>query len=144
MHTPISEHIEHFGQQLQAAAIGDNDLDQAFAAALGWSADETRAVDPSGIDATFVRGSIGTESAALFRAVRQPTASVSVADAALYAYHASISWGLVAALDGIILFNSHWIRREGWFQLPLIPWQDLASGPFLSAVVTTQPQERQG
>jgi methylase of polypeptide subunit release factors len=45
--------------------------------------------------------------------------------AALVAYHAAIEWGMVLSPQGATLFNSHWIRDDQWFRLPLIEWKDL-------------------
>ena len=52
------------------------------------------------------------------------TYRVALNNAALYAYHASIQWGMVATNEGATVFNSHWVRRDEWFQMPLIPWNE--------------------
>lgn len=55
---------------------------------------------------------------------RRP-ARASLDVAALYAYHASIQWGIVADYDGFVVFNSHRLREGSWFHLPAARWARL-------------------
>lgn len=70
------------------------------------------------------RGFIGPQPAAIFSAATDSNNGGGLNDAALYAYHASIEWGLVATKDAAIIFNSHWVRQNDWFHLPPIPWNE--------------------
>ncbi len=46
--------------------------------------------------------------------------------AALFGYHASVEWGVVADDEGIRVFNPHWLLKEDWYTLPKIHWADVA------------------
>src|SRR6266566_6903336 len=96
----------------------------AAAAALEWAAEPARA---QGITSTVdglevTRGFAGPQPAVLFAAPSKVRTPGLLETAALFAYHASIEWGVFLDLDGPIVFNSHWVRNDAWFRLPPIPW----------------------
>ncbi len=70
---------------------------------------------------------IGHQPAAVFGGTDDAAITELVGDAAFFAYHSSIEWGLVANADEIAVFNSHWVRSGSWFSLPSIKWARFAS-----------------
>lgn len=72
------------------------------------------------------RGFVADQPAAIFVDRRCARHDNLLSSAALFAYHASIEWGMLVDPAEIILFNSHWIRNSDWFSLPPIAWAELA------------------
>jgi type I restriction-modification system DNA methylase subunit len=101
------------------------DVNLFIAEALKWRSDSASVAlaDTSLESMVISKGFIGPQPAALFSV--KPNGNQSINDAALYAYHASIPWGLVASRERITIFNSHWVRQNNWFQLPPIRWSEL-------------------
>ena len=66
---------------------------------------------------------VGNEPAAIFVAANSDNQRAVLQDAALYAYHASVEWGLVATANQAIVFNSHRVKNSNWYQLPPIQWE---------------------
>lgn len=90
-------------------------------------------------DISLVRGTLGPQPAAVFAAALQNERSSwsALNDVALYAYHASIEWGLFATYSGMVVFNSHWIRHNDWFRLPLVKWDNV--GDYLELWEAVRP-----
>jgi type I restriction-modification system DNA methylase subunit len=105
----------------------DRDLSYEMAKALRWtegvSATKSIVIEHSTIQIT--RGLIGPQPAAIFAVSTDDFDQSLLNNAAFYAYHASIPWGLVATRDGAMVFNSHWLRRNTWFHLPFMQWDEL-------------------
>jgi len=104
-------------------------LDQRVAAALGWRQGLARLESP-GIQADgfkLLRGFLGPQRATVFATNGGSPAREFLPDAARFAYHSSIHWGIVADDNGCTIFNSHWIRNEQWFRLPEIRWSEFTS-----------------
>jgi len=101
-------------------------VSQRIAEALGWTtgAASVRRVSGEASPVQMLRGFVGAQSAAVF-AVTESAAPSLLHDTALYAYHASIPWGVIADQSGAVVFNSHWVRDEDWFRLPPIAWDRL-------------------
>jgi hypothetical protein len=99
----------------------------ALAAAFGWSDAQLHRVDlrrgETIIDAQ--KGSISGEPAAVFATVISRNGRDPLSDVALYAYHASVAWGLLADDAGLTIFNSQWLIETDWFRLPHISWQSI-------------------
>ncbi len=57
--------------------------------------------------------------------------------AALYAYHATVDWGLLADEVGFTIFNSHWLIDKDWFRLPRVGWGEIGNKPELIHALTT-------
>lgn len=108
-------------------ATSDGSLGQRVATALGWNQGTARLenleIQNRGLKVT--RGVLGAQSAAIFAANGDEGPRRRLPDAALFAYHSSVYWGLIADEHGIVIFNSHWIRDEDWFQLPEIHWTEV-------------------
>lgn len=94
-----------------------------LARVLGWTQGQSDiqnvSIDPK---LQLTRGYIGTQPAVVFAFDTEN--EVSVNEPALYAYHASIHWGLSFGREGATLFNSHWLRSNEWFRLPFISWSE--------------------
>ena len=104
---------------------------------LGWNAGAASARRVKAVDERIqiMRGFVGGQPAAVFVAGEGIADRALLDDAALYAYHASVPWGIVASHSGATVFNSHWIRDNDWFHLPLIRWEDLhTSSDILEAI----------
>jgi hypothetical protein len=67
------------------------------------------------------QGSLDEEPAALFFGHQSGNGTKLLRDVALYAYHASVEWGIVTNFVETLIFNSHWIKGRDWFVLPAIP-----------------------
>jgi len=96
-----------------------------LANALGWgehparmSLVETRV--PESLQIT--QGYIGPQRAMLFAADGVGAQDRRLPDAALYAYHSAVHWGMIADSTGAIVFNSHRVRNGDWYSLPPIQW----------------------
>lgn len=96
------------------------DLAQAF----GWSDRDLsgREISRGGTSLNVARGTLGGEPAALFATVTARNGYDPIDSAALYAYHTGVGWGVVSDVEGLTVFNSHWLRDTNWFRLPLIAW----------------------
>jgi|GEM_PF-1623584 len=80
---------------------------------------------PIDLKLRVTRAFVGSEPAAVFVAESRHQSADLLAPAALFAYHSTIEWGVVADPAQAIIFNSHWIRNGSWFQLPPIRWRDV-------------------
>jgi SAM-dependent methyltransferase len=74
------------------------------------------------------RGFLGTEPAAVFFSGVQAAPLQLLPAAALYAYHASIEWGLITNRFEALAFNSHWILNDDWYSLPAISLRSAEAG----------------
>jgi hypothetical protein len=98
-----------------------------LAEALQWTTGSAKLLPAqTDFDSMLVtRGFIGPQPAAIFSVSTNGNSTHLLNDAALYAYHASIRWGVVASTEQIVIFNSHWIRQNNWFHLPAIHWNEI-------------------
>lgn len=97
---------------------------QSLAATFGW---HTSGLHPVRVEqgSTLVevqRAAIGGEPAAVFGRVVSRNGHDPLNDIALYAYHASAPWGVLADDQGLTVFNSQWLFDSTWFSLPRIAW----------------------
>jgi methylase of polypeptide subunit release factors len=116
------------------------ELMNRMATALNWDKGNA-AIEPIKLDngnIEIARGYIGPQPAAIFAASENQSLSEVINEAALFAYHASIPWGIVATPDGATIFNSLWIRSENWFRLPTVPWNELESNLITLKAITPQ------
>jgi hypothetical protein len=108
------------------AAEVDTRLGNELAEALGWTSNGARIeqiVPPENLQ-WLTQGIVGNQPALILAAGRHPVNQDSLDAAALFAYHSSIEWGLVTSPIETVVFNSHWIRDDNWFQLPPIRWDE--------------------
>jgi N-6 DNA Methylase len=75
---------------------------------------------------TASRGLLGGRSAVLFARVTSRNGLDPLQGAALYGYHTSVDWGLLADDDGLTIFNPHWLADGGWYQLGRVAWGEAA------------------
>lgn len=125
---PLAENLKRVVSEFRNPPPGQeiHPLNVALAEALQWTSGAARLIAAQAhFDSMYViRGFIGPQPAAVF-SVTTNGRNQALNDAALYAYHASIRWGIVAARDQILIFNSHWIRQNNWFHLPAIHWDEV-------------------
>jgi hypothetical protein len=107
---------------------------------FGWQEPDLshRDVHLNGTHLDVARGSVGTQPAALFATVAARNGYDPLDSAALYAYHATIRWGVLADDVGFTVFNSHWLADGVWFRLPHITWQNLTHRSDISQALTPQ------
>jgi methylase of polypeptide subunit release factors len=136
----------HLGNRpLDAAAANDavarpGAVGRDLASALGWSDEDLsiREISRGGTRIELARSSIGGQPAALFGKVVARNGFDPLDSAALYGYHATVDWGLLADDQGLTVFNSHWLSEKTWFNLPCIAWADLSNdNPLLQALTPT-------
>lgn len=98
-------------------------LGESLAQALKWqTSDRTNKELPDGV---VVRGYVGAQPATVFVIASGSAKQELLSTAALYAYHASIEWGLLVDAQEATLFNSHWVLSNDWFTLPPLQWETL-------------------
>jgi SAM-dependent methyltransferase len=99
----------------------------ALAEALSWSEGETRA-EPLSLpefDCTVTELFLGEQPAMLFFGHHHRHAASLLPNAARFAYHTTVEWGLVTNSLETIVFNSHWVHGDKWFSLPALSRDDL-------------------
>jgi hypothetical protein len=111
-------------------------LGKSLAEALKWQTSERTNKDLQ--DGVVVRGYIGAQPAAVFVVAFGPEKHKLLSTAALYAYHASIEWGLFVDAHEAVLFNSHWVLSNDWFTLPPFQWEALEQKRELLEVITPE------
>lgn len=82
------------------------------------------------------RGTISGQSAAVFGTIEKDARQDAFEQAALYAYHASAAWGVLADEIGLTIFNSHWLADSHWYKLPTISWDNVDSNLDLLSAFT--------
>ena len=100
---------------------------QGLAEAFGWDSGRTRAiqVELDGAVLDIRKGVISGEPAAVFGTVLRRNGHDPLNSAALYAYHASAPWGVLADEEGLTVFSSQWLAAQDWFRLPRITWDQI-------------------
>ncbi|MBR0667370.1 N-6 DNA methylase [Roseomonas hellenica] len=96
-----------------------------LAAAFGWAEQDLKALDiqRGGTVINVRKGLISGEPAAIFGTITGRNGSDPLDSVALYAYHASAPWGVLADEVGLTVFNSQWLDDSNWFRLPRISWE---------------------
>jgi SAM-dependent methyltransferase len=72
------------------------------------------------------RALLGEEPALLFFGHGKRDWSKVFQEAALFAYHSAIEWGVITNFAETVVFNSHWIKAKDWFRLPAFKARDIA------------------
>ena len=98
--------------------------ERSIAHALGWEELDLshRLISYGDIQLSASRGHVGGRSAVLFARVKARNGADPLLSAALYGYHASVDWGLLADDEGLTVFNPHWLVDGSWYRLGLVPW----------------------
>lgn len=111
-----------------------------LARTLGWEPILTRglrvACDGALID--IRKGVISGEPAAVFGTVLHRNGHDPLNSAALYAYHASAPWGVLADQEGLTVFSSQWLSERDWFRLPRISWDQVSQEQLLLNAFTPE------
>ena len=118
----------------------------SLAAAFGWADEDLSAIDVKRGETVIdvQKGSISGEAAAVFGTVRNLNGHDPLDSAALYAYHASAPWGVLADEAGLTIFNSQWLANSDWFRLPRIGWQRVTDHlDLLNSLTPAGLQDRQ-
>lgn len=101
-------------------------MSSRFAQALEWDQSGARLEQVRRqVHLDITKAYVGDQPAIVFASNGGTSASSMVSDAALYAYHASIPWGVAVSDTEAIVFNSHWLRGNYWYCLPAINLSDL-------------------
>jgi len=126
-----------------AEGVSIRALGTDVAVALGWTTGSAKLLSAqTEFESLLVtRGFIGPQPAAIFSAGTNRNNGSVLNDVALYAYHASIRWGLVASPEQLLVFNSHWIRQNNWFHLPAIQWNQIDQNVALLEALTPRGVE---
>lgn len=119
----LVESIQGVASQFDVQAADNQLLSLQLAETLGWNESEPTYYQTGdiGITRTFV----GPQPATIFAASTGKFSQKLLSNTAFYAYHASISWGLIATREGLMVFNSHWLKNNEWFHLPVIEWAEV-------------------
>lgn len=134
------QQVATFAGATVAPHSADAPIGQRMAAALGWQLGSARLeqLNARGTGLKLSRGFLGPQPATVFAANGTDATHRFLPDAARFAYHSSIHWGVVADERGAVVFNSHWIRGEQWFRLPEIRWSEIDRHRDLLAAITPQ------
>ena len=115
---------------------------ERIAKALGWDQGSARIQTletvVSGGTLSLTKGFLGPQPAVVFAANGLDATQRVFREAARFAYHSSVHWGVVADESSAIVFNSHWIRDDDWFRLPEILWSGLDKNIELLSAVTPE------
>lgn len=138
----LIENIRRLVPEVGAATSSDSDVPLAdrLAEALGWKSGIASTENVPGqarIQLQSLRGTVDDQPALLFVNDKEEVHH-TIEEAAFFAYHASIEWGVIADLEEVVFFNSHWLQDGGWYQLPPIKWDDLDSYVDLLEVATPE------
>jgi hypothetical protein len=136
----VSRNLRELAVRIHSNQADEGNLGARLATALNWDTTEVRrqqlfADKP---ETPISKGLIGSQPAAIFLADLHVGLQRLINAGALYAYHASIEWGLVTNATDIVIFNSHWVRKGHWFHLPSIPWEKFDSYIDLFEAVTPE------
>src|SRR5688572_16197787 len=110
------EDIRAFAQSWPARSESGVPDSVLAASAFGWAEGNAR-VDGhwqlgGGLEVS--RGFVGPQRAVLFGTTQAAGNPDTMDAAALFAYHASIEWGVLLGNEGAVVFNSHWVRNDNW------------------------------
>lgn len=132
----VSQNIKSLLAQYRDGQKRTPSLGRRLAAALEWTVGgaRTEPLRVLGMSGEVTRGFVADQPATIFAS--GTTSNHLLGGAALYAYHASIEWGVVADLHQAIVFNSHWIRDGFWFHLPPIRWTNFRKQAALLEALT--------
>ncbi len=120
--TSVTANLGRLASQLNGGtAAGDRLFAADLAAALLWNegAARTERLSRPGLPCSVIQASIGGQPAAVFFE-HQGAPDGLIKDAALFAYHTSIEWGVLTSPATIQVFNSHWVKDNDWFRTPLV------------------------
>lgn len=93
----------------------------AFSQSLGWStgAASSTLKHARGLQVPYVEASYAREPAVLFFG-DDGASAFDLHEAARFAYHSAVHWGVVTSPTRTIVFNSHWSQHGEWFHFPPI------------------------
>lgn len=140
----IAENLELIASDVRTGVPGGAamSLAQRLARALKWEVQSARTQQKQ-LDLPFMEGPaevtqafLSDQPAVVFAGHGRADARTLLNSAALFAYHSSVEWGVVADSTESIVFNSHWVRNGNWFQLPAVPWGDVAANVDLFEAMT--------
>jgi len=98
-----------------------------LAIALGWSSDglERRKIAVGKRELIVDTANLQGEGAVMFTRVNDQATRLELDTLALYGYHSSCPWGIVADEQGIHVLSSRWLRDNDWYRLPPIRWDQV-------------------
>lgn len=100
-----------------------------LAQALGWTLSdaELRQHPSSTNDFRLSEALVARQPAVVFCGFGSQPIQDAVSDAATFAYHSAVEWGVASNCLETVVFNSHWVKNNSWFQLPSISLRDIES-----------------
>ena len=112
--------------QLQKTAVQSG---AGLASALGWQPELllSRNISVGRQTLTIETARLEGEAAVLFCRINKRATRQDLDTVALYGYHVSCPWGIVADYDGIHVLSSRWLRENEWYRQPPIKWRELTS-----------------
>ena len=116
----VIENLQHLATTLNGNGAPSYGLfAEDLAAALLWNEDgaRTERLNRQGLPCGVIQASISGQPAAIFFE-HDGVADNLMREAALFAYHTSIEWGVLTSPASVQVFNSHWVKDNDWFHLP--------------------------
>ncbi|WP_165691294.1 Eco57I restriction-modification methylase domain-containing protein [Agrobacterium salinitolerans] len=107
-----------------------------LAIALGWAAEglEKRKISVGHREIIVETANLQGEGAVMFTRLDDHATRQELDTVALYGYHSSCPWGIVADEEGIHVLSTRWLRDNDWYRLPPIQWKEVTnSASLLSA-----------
>lgn len=131
------DNIKAFARSGFRTHNGETPTSHLAASAFGWGEGNARIEGDwqLGDDLRVTRGFVGPQRAVVFGTAPKADAPEAIQAAALFAYHASIEWGVIVGGEGAVVLNSHWVRNNEWFHLPMVRWSDLSRDPRLLTAI---------
>ena len=121
----LTQNVRDFVRELRdkPAQGTSHGIGRRLASALQWNSTVQTEQISSDLQIEVTRGFVTNQPAAIFVSNHNAPRDTLIHNAALLAYHTTIEWGLAVSQDEAIVFNSHWLRDNDWFQLPPIQWE---------------------
>jgi hypothetical protein len=119
--TSVTDNLNHLVTGLDRHESGSTGhFAHDLASALLWDqrGSKIETLRRQGLPCEVLQVSVGGQSAAIFFEQNGLAADALIEQAALFAYHTSIEWGVLSSPDSVLVFNSHWIKDNHWFRLP--------------------------
>ncbi len=133
---PVSDSIAKLSTSA-VTAVKPLDFSRRLASALLWDIGQAKVeqVPNPGLSLDVVRAFSGGEPAVYFFGCKKLDDD-AISNAALYAYHSTVQWGILTDVRQTVVFNSHWLKHDRWFQTKKIPRKELGSRLILFEALT--------
>src|ERR1039457_4208220 len=128
MNQPAVNNLIEFGRAFREGAVPSTEVVSRLGGALRWPWPKAivRREPRRGISTEIGRLLLAGETAAVVSAHRDKPSEELFHTIASFAYQTSVEWGVIANLDHLVVFNSHWLKRNRWYRLASVPWNALS------------------